>query len=225
MQVEFTSVPGGEAMAGLLDDAERYLNSYIWMNNEPWLMWDVGGQEAYNWTVTGAQAALDDGMYDTTSPVKAYDATEIGYPFRTTMWAQCHGLLHQIHFTMPVRDGTISTLGKEYDPSGVSQTVNMTYKEDFVRQLVQDAYRQSPLYWHYHVRHKPSQSQVCTRTEGRWPNTLTDPSSILLHGYSSMTLGGVDVDCYCGWWFNSTHCQIPEAVCVRLVLLIGSVSL
>jgi len=122
---------------------------------------------------------------------------------------------------MPVRDGTISTLGKEYNPAGVSQTINMTYKEDFIRQLVQDAYRQSPLYWHYHARHKPSQSQVCARTEGR-SFVSTNTTSILLHGYSSMTLGGLGVDCYCGWWFNRTHCQVPTAVCDRLVLLIGS---
>jgi len=159
--VPFASVPGGQAMAGLLDDAGRYLSSDVWTNNNPWLLWDTGGQAAYNWTVTGPQAALDDGMYDTTQPVKAYDATEIGYPFRSTVWAQCHGLLHQIHFTMPVRAGTITTIGNEYIPSGKSQTMNMTYKEDFIRQLVQDAYRQSPLYWHYHARHRPSQSQVC----------------------------------------------------------------
>ena len=95
-QVPFTTVPGGQAMAGLLDDAKQYLSSYVWMNNDPWLLWDAGGRDAYNWTVTGPQAALDDGMYDTTLPVKAYDATEIGYPFRTTIWAQCHGLLHQV---------------------------------------------------------------------------------------------------------------------------------
>ena len=124
-------------MAGLLDDAGRYLSSDVWMDNRPWLMWDTGGQAAYNWTVTAPQAALDDGMYDTTQPVKAYDVTEIGYPFRTTMWAQCHGLLHQIHFTMPVKAGTLSTMGQAYDPSKASQTVNMTYREDFIRQLVQ----------------------------------------------------------------------------------------
>ena len=124
-------------MAGLLDDAGRYLNSDVWMDNRPWLMWDTGGQAAYNWTVTAPQVALDDGMYDTTQPVKAYDVTEIGYPFRTTMWEQCHGLLHQIHFTMPVSAGILSTMGQPYDPSKASQTVNMTYKEDFIRQLVQ----------------------------------------------------------------------------------------
>ena len=37
-----------------------------------------------------------------------------------------------------------------------------------------------------------------------------------------MTLGGVDIDCYCGWWFNATRCTIPAPVCDRLSLLIGS---
>jgi hypothetical protein len=220
-QVPFTSVPGSQAMAGLLDDAKQYLASQVWTDNAPWLLWDDGGAAAYNWTETGPQAALDDGLHDSTSPVKAYDASEIGYPFRTTVWAQCHGLLHQIHFTMPVRGGTITTLGAPYDPAGVSQTVNMTYKEDFIRQLVQDAYRQSPLFWHYHARHRPSQSQVCARTEGRWPNT-TNQSFFLWHGYGALTLGGAGVDCYCGWWFNRTHCQVPSAVCARLVLLLGT---
>ena len=219
-QTEFTSIQGSKMMDGLFTDVWKFLNNTVWVNNAPWLMYDDGGATAYNWTKDNLQLPVDHGLFDTTKPVSAYDASELGYPFKTTIWEMCHGLLHQVHFTMPMRDGRPTTLDDAYDPDGASKTINMTYREDFVRRLVSDAYKHSPLYWHYHARHKPSQSAMCKRTAPRWPNSVNQ--TFFAHGYSSMTVGGNDVDCYCGWWLNASHCKVPTPVCERLVLLVGS---
>jgi hypothetical protein len=156
---------------GLFENVWTFLNSTVWVNNAPWLMYDNGGAAAYNWTNDKLQLPVDHGLFDTTKPVSAYDSSELGYPFKTTVWEMCHGLLHQVHFTMPMRYGRPTTLDDAYNPDGSSKTLNMTYREDFVRRLVSDAYKHSPLYWHYHVRHKPSQSAMCQRTAPRWESS------------------------------------------------------
>jgi hypothetical protein len=219
-QVAFTSIKGSDMLSGLFDSVWMYVNSTMWTNNDPWLLYDEGGAEAYNWTLNNLQSPVDHGLFDTTAAISAYDASELGYPFKTNVWSMCHGLLQQVHFTMPLRNGRPTTLNDPYDPDGASTTANMTYREDFVRRLVGDAYKHSPLFWHYHARHKPSQSAMCRRSTPRWPNSVNQ--TYFAHGYASMTIGGHAVDCYCGWWFNSTHCQIPDSVCERLVQIIGS---
>jgi len=217
-QVAFTKIPGSDMLSGLFESVWKYVNSTVWTNNDPWLLYDDGGAAAYNWT--NLQTPVDHSLFDTTAAISAYEASELGYPFKTNVWSMCHGLLQQVHFTMPMRNGKPTTISEPYDPEGVSTTLNMTYREDFVRRLVSDAYKHSPVFWHYHARHKPSPSAMCKRTQPRWPSSVN--STFYAHGYSSMTLGGYEVDCYCGWWFNSTHCKVPSVVCERLVLIIGS---
>ena len=219
-QVEFTSIRGSDLVEGLLENVWMYLNSTVWTDNRPWTMYDTGGANAYNWTKDGLQLPVDHGLFDTTGAVSAYDHTELGYPFKTTVWSMCHGLLQQVYFTMPMRNGKPTTLNDPYDPDGASTTMNMTYREDFVRRIVSEAYKHSPLYWHYNARHKPSHSAVCERSTPRWPNSVNQ--TYFAHGYSSMTIGGSKVDCFCGWWHNATHCLVPPLVCERLALLVGS---
>lgn len=133
----------------------------------------------------------------------------------------------QVHLTLPLVDGKPTTLADAWDPSAPSSTPNLTRVEEWVTQLTQDAYKQSPLFWHYGARHRPSQSQACRRLTPRLPlNQTVRPATsaygastnatLRLHGWSSMTLGGWGLDCYCGWWLNTTHCQVPAAVCAAM---------
>ena len=223
LMVPFTTIQGTTLSSTLLDQAASYIKTTLWTSNDPWLKWDPGAD--YGWE--GAQAALaqDWAAFDTTRPVQSYQ--ELGVPFGTTIWAMCHGLLQQVHLTLPLVNGKPTTLGDAWDPSTPSSTPNLTRIEEWVTQLTQDAYGQSPLWWHYGARHRPSQSQACRRTVPRPPlNQTVRPeasaygattnATLLLHGWSAMTLGGWGVDCWCGWWLNATHCQVPEAVCEAL---------
>lgn len=219
-QIIFDKIKGKDLVSTLFDQATAYLNKTIWTENKPWLLYDMGATEAYNWTQQNLQSAVDDAAFDTTQPIVQYDVSELGYPYKTTTWEHCHGLLQQVIFTMPMKDGKPTSLSDAYNPSGQSTTVNMTYREDFVRRMVQDAYKVSPMFWHYVVRHKPSDSAVCTKTK---PNYIAPVNNtFLMQGFNALKLGGHGVDCYCGWWLNETHCQLPTVVCERLVLLVGA---
>jgi hypothetical protein len=209
-RVEFTKVQGSNLMDTLFDQIVSYLNSTVWTSNLPWQYYD---DYSYEW----GRASEDLFMFDTVSDIQSY--SELGYPYRTTVWEMCHGLLQQVIYTMPVVEGKPTSLGAPFDPDLSSTTVNMTYKEEFVQQLVADAYRKSPLYWHYVARHKPSASAMCKRGMVK-PSTTN--LTLLVHGYNALKVGGYDTDCYCGWWHNSTHCKIPSSVCERLVLLVGT---
>ena len=192
----------------------------MWESNDPWLRWDTS-PSPYDWSLDPAHAtvAKDYAMFDTSSPVVHYDTPELGYPFGTTMWSMCQGLLGQVHLTLPLdSEGRPTTMGAPYASTGTrSNTVNLTYTEEWVQNLVSDAYKHSPLYWHHSTRHTPSQSAVCKRTTAQPPGTGSI-SGIKYMGFGAMTLGGLQVDCWCGWWSNvTTHCQIPHEACTLLL--------
>ena len=155
-QVAFTSIPGSELTAGILEAAASFLETEIWTSTDPWLRWDDGGSEFYDWT-SEATEAIEYGLFDTTNPVVSYE--ELGSPFLSTIWSMCQGLVHQVHFTLPM-DPTGTTpkgLGAQFNPTGSkSTTVNLTYTEDWVQDLLQTAYKHSPLFWHHSTRHTPS---------------------------------------------------------------------
>ena len=201
--------------------------------------YDNGGAAFYDWTQDAAQAAIaaDYGLFDTTQTVRSY--TEVGTPFITSIWAQCMGLAGQMHYTLPIdpSTGAPTTLGAMFNPStGVSSTPNLTYAEEWVQALMTEAYRKSPLYWHYSMRHAPSPSAVCARGPQFYPTgtmmMMMAPSSsssrtaaaaaaaannISQFGWAALTLGGQGSDCFCGWWRNATHCAPPPALCAALV--------
>jgi len=222
-QVEFAKIKGQNMVQSLFDKAAVYLNSTVWLDNRPWLLYDMGGEDAYNWSKLELQSLVEDAMFDTTNPVVRYHVSELGYPFKTTIQEMCLGLLQQVHMTLPLRDGRPTTLANAYDPDAHSTTINMTYREDFVRKLVQEAYKHSPLFWHYPVRHRPSDSAMCKRSAPQRPVTFN--VSYFVQGYNSLKVGGWEHDCYCGWWYDETHCKIPSEVCERLVLLTGTLEI
>lgn len=204
----------------MLDEAATYLSSEIWTTNDPWLHWDA--QAPYDWRTdpTAATLAKDSAMFDTSSPVIHYDTSELGYPFRTSIWTMCQGLLSQVHFTLPLdSNGLPTAMGPPFTPTGVrSGTINLTYTEEWIQSLVSDAYKLSPLFWHHSTRHKPSQSAVCKRPTPR-PAGNGSISGVRFLNFSAMTLGGLESDCWCGWWANTTHCHIPPDACDLLLNL------
>lgn len=172
--------------------------------------YDAGAREAWDDT-----AGDDYALFDTTQDVKTY--TELGTPWITSIWDMCMGLAGQVHYTLPMGpDGKPTTLPEAFrnPATGVSGTINLTYTEEWVQKLLADAYRKSPLYWHHSTRHAPSTSTMCRRTNPSFYN-----SSSKRYGWDAMTLGGVDVDCFCGWWRNATHCQPPPTLCATLLSL------
>ena len=159
----FDSIPGSTIANDLLDAAGNYLQNDIWTSTDPWLIYDPLGADAYK---ASWQAASFDGtdsaLFDASDPVVYYD--EAFYPFKSTPWAHCAGLLQQVIWTMPLDrlSGRPDPGGNVFDPvMGESGTVNLTYAEEFVQSLTLRAYKSSPLYWHYSVRYAPSQSEVC----------------------------------------------------------------
>ena len=229
----FASIPGSTIARDLLDAAGSYLQNDIWTSTDPWLVYDPLGADAYksSWQASSFEVA-DAALFDASNPVVYYDETF--YPFKSTPWAHCAGLLQQAMWTMPLdRSSGRPDLGSSnvFDPiMGESGTVNLTYTEEFVQSLTLRAYKSSPLYWHYNVRYAPSQSEVCKRSSSRPFNTSAHGFSVGGNtasklGFSSMTLGGLGgSDCYCGWWYTAagmTMCQIPASLCDSLVQIIG----
>lgn len=225
----FSSIKGSSMSADLLDAMGTYLRNDIWVSNDPWLLYDPMGSEAYqnSWSES-AFDVTDAGLFDAAKPIVYYD--EAKYPFKSTFWEHCTGLLQQVIWTMPLdrnTDRPKGLTGVAFDPMrGQSGTPNLTYTEDFIVSLTREAYRASPLYWHYNVRHTPSQSEVCRRGTPRPPlNGTVFPigkQSAPRMGFSSMTLGGLGgADCYCGWWYSPATCRIPDTVCGAMVQILG----
>jgi len=225
----FSSIPGSNLSKDLLSQMGAYLRNDVWVSNDPWLLFDPNGKQTYSDSWNQSRYQVEDaGLFDASKPVVYYD--EITHPFKSTFWEHCTGLLQQVIWTMPMnrKNDKPKGMGSAYDPvNGVSTTINLTYTEDFIQSLTLEAYKSSPIYWHYNVRHAPSQSEVCKRTTPRPPLAsasfrMGQNNTARRFGFSAMTLGGVGgADCYCGWWDTATTCRIPDATCTALVQILG----
>ena len=228
LMMPFSYIQGSQLASSLLDSMGTYLQNEIWTSNDPWLAFDPLGAEAYasSWNQSRFDV-IDAGLFDASQPVVYYD--EAMYPFQATFWEHCTGLLQQVIWTLPLDRSTGQPQGirAAYDPiNGQSQTPNLTYVEDFIQSVTASAYKSSPVYWHYNIRHTPSQSEVCKRSTPRQPPSnqtfQVSGNAAKQFGFSSMTLGGLGgADCYCGWWNSGTTCKIPDALCASLVQILG----
>jgi hypothetical protein len=228
LDVPFTTLSGNDTMDGIVSQAAAYVSSTLWTSTDPWLMYDPGARAHFDWTQDPAQAAeaLDYALFDTTADaVRSYSADELGTPFLTPIRRMCQGLAGQVHYTIPLNPltGRPTTLAAAFknpnSPDAASTTINLTYTEDWVQSLLAQAYAKSPLYWHHSTRHAPSQSAMCDR-RGMPPRfyNVSSSNNISTFGWSSLTLGGANnSDCYCGWWFNATHCSPPPGVCAAIL--------
>lgn len=224
----FSYINGSKLAADLLAGLGAFLQNDVWISNAPWLEFDPMGADAYqaSWNASEFDVA-DAGLFDASKPVAYYD--EIKYPFQSTFWEHCTGLLQQVIWTMPMdrRTGRPKGVKEPYDPiNGQPVAPNVTYTEEFIQSLTLEAYRSSPIYWHYNVRHAPSQSEVCRRTVPRPTASASfsvgKTSRAAQLGFSSLTLGGLGgADCYCGWWDTPATCRIPASLCATMVQILG----
>ena len=225
----FSYINGSDIALDLLKGLGGYMQNDIWTTTDPWLKYDPNGAAAYKSSWEAAKFEVTDaGLFDASSPVVTYE--EMNYPFKNSMWKHCTGLMQQVMWTLPVDSSTKRPRmpSTEYDPlSKTSNTVNLTYTEEFIQTITLQSYKSSPLYWHYNVRYVPTDSEVCLRDTPRKPEqgaffTVGNRKAAKM-GFSSMTLGGLGgADCFCGWW-NQTGdvCRIPDAVCQSLVQIVG----
>ena len=226
---QFSKIKGESLATDLLSSVGSYMKNDIWTSTNPWLKFDPLGAASYEASWKASSFEVEDaGLFDASNPVVYYD--EITYPFKASFWEHCAGLLQQIIWTMPIDRGTgkpkIPTT--QYDPvTGKSQTPNITYTEEFIQSLTIEAYKSSPLFWHYNIRHDPSQSEICKRNVSRMPPKdkiffSVGNNQAEQMGFSAMTLGGLEgMDCYCGWWSSATECRIPDSLCAALVQIMG----
>lgn len=180
---------------------------------------------AYNWSSDPANAAIasHQAHFRTDKPAIKYDGSEARSPLVTTaLWQQCHGVLSQIFFTIPMVNGT-----SQWTTGDAPSLDGMDALDSFIKTAVGGAFASSPLYRHYNVSYVPSESRMCkksTQTPASWSkkikvssfsvgattmlNTSTFPSPPV-HGPDSFPMHG----CICGWTTSGGKCYPPSNVC------------
>jgi hypothetical protein len=107
--------------------------------------------------------------------VYEYESKEAASPMQSSLWDTCHAALKQVFFTLPVTEAGEILGALAYDG-------NTSRLEEFVRAYTEYAMLRSPVYWHYHPRHAPSQSKVFKPT--------TPPGPTVQAGYNDYVSGG-----------------------------------
>ena len=183
---------------------------------------DQETNKSYQWSSDPTHSATvkKEALYWTHKPVIQYDATEARSPMVTTaLWQQCHGLLSQIFFTIPMQN-----LGQWVPRNLPTSMDGAEGLQSFIYAAVQEAFMHSPLYRHYNVSYVPSDSKMCRNapkslnmTVGvssfiMGGNTLLDGSglpTLKAHGPDAFPFSG----CFCGWTGNGSYCFPPPLVC------------
>lgn len=199
---------------------------------------DAATLASYDWGADPVRASIvmKEGLYRTDQPVVRYDSTEARSPLITTsLWHQCHGLLSQLFFTIPML-----LSGGQWVPRNLPDSLDGIRGLDaFVSAAVHEAYLHSPLYRHYNVSYVPSDSRLCRKNPPQpKPPTLVkaDPFSaggaLLLDtsAWPSLPAYGTDAfplaSCFCGWRLSgsgdSGACFPPDSVCQALPALCPS---
>jgi hypothetical protein len=262
LQVAFDAISSSDVIKEITKKIWPYLQeAFVGANkNDEFFKYHLDSVEqgTWDWHASGVDAiARDDGLYGSQHPITNYGAAETGAPFEhdSSIWDMCAGMVSQVIFTMPVVsltvDGhdswtTATVLGLrnrqlEFDPvrepdfDGVDPN-GLSMLEKYVRLLLERSFTDSPLFWHYAVRHVPSESLVCDSslpsTHNITPGTLKfsreggvdvfpDINDLPGYGYDAFPLGGTDAQCFCGWDLNNGRCLVPDAVCLSTNQSIG----
>jgi hypothetical protein len=132
-------------------------------------------------------------------------------------------------------------LSKDFDnPDNEDARVNgLSMLERYVGRLLDASFVDSSLFWHYAMRHVPSQSLMCVKdysssnykpanTKVQFTNNVNIPSDasnpsittkvptngIPMYGYGAFPIGGHTTSCFCGWTkASATTCEIPATIC------------
>lgn len=125
----------------------------------------------------------------------------------------------------------------------LAKASGLSMLERYVAKLLEASFEDSSLFWHYAMRHVPSESLVCAsvdhssklNSDGSFlsfvndadipPDEdtnrsilefLPDNQTIPAYGYAAFSLGAAASTCFCGWARvppPSTLCQIPTPIC------------
>jgi hypothetical protein len=255
LKVSFDAISGDDIIKDLTAEIWPFLQEALAGGNQnqefTYHHLDPVEMESWNWVDSGmGSIAKHLGFYDSQRPVVNYSAEEVGYPFKnnTSIWDMCTGMVSQVMFTMPMATIVVddhdswtiaSVLGLrnptlEFDPTLESdfdgqESHGLSMLEKYVNKLLESSFSNSPMFWHYAMRHVPSNSLVCHSEKSlakserllKFDSTEFDEEDlpvippIPLYGYDAFTLGGVDKQCFCGWELNSQNeCIIPSAICI-----------
>lgn len=208
-----------------------------------------------------AEEAAGQGLYTSYRPIMNYTAQEAGHPFRfgRSLWSMCTGLVSQVMFTMPLAPTLVQEAeqgegqwmwtaagafassgggpGPPFDPivehdKGAQE--GLSALEAHVRDLLKPSFLRTSTFWHYVMRHVPSDSLVCAKNVASGPGGGTiryvnaDPvfpllnasriPPIKLKGYAHGALGEAGASCFCGWAPSKVagQCTVPSEVCDAL---------
>lgn len=172
---------------------------------------------------------------------------------------------NQVMFTMPLHpltihdeDGQAShemwtvasvlalrTPALQFDPThpadfdGADDVNGLSMLERYVDKLLGLSFAESSLFWHYAMRHVPSESLACAKEEpvqalrnkkinffnDPFPNEIPDLPNVSaavppvpMHGYAAFSIGAASSTCFCGWEKNGATCTIPAGICSDLQL-------
>lgn len=232
----YQTVPANHILRALTTQLEEF---YRFALEEPsvWTKYlDAGTLEAYNWSKTPSRAtvAVDEALFHGDRPIIRYDETEVNSPMLSTgLWHQCHGLLSQLFFTIPMHNTSSGQwVPKESPKSPIEGADGLTA---FVRSAVRQAHAHSPIYRHYNVSYVPSDSRMCRPLTPSSSSFVANPTSrrvrvssfsvagtMLLNTSSWAGLPSFGVDafpmhgCFCGWDGDGVSCRPPAAVCRSL---------
>lgn len=185
---------------------------------------------SYNWSANpdSAEIVSKQAHFRTDKPIVGYDSSEARSPLITTaLWQQCHGLLSQIFFTIPMANGADQWTVKDMPSGGLD---GMDSLDSFIKSAVQAAFTSSPIYRHYNVSYVPSDSRMCRKsaaTPSSWSKkiklssySIGQTTVLNATGYSSPPVHGPDSfpmhGCICGWTSSGGKCYPSANVCAAL---------
>jgi hypothetical protein len=261
LTVEFDEISASDVIESVMRKIPDYAKSiFTDVTADAFKAWnDEQVHESWNWDTSGvSEIASSDNMYTSYSPLMNYSSGDVGYPFKggKSIWHMCTGLISQVMFTMPMRTLVVnsntgdwmwtaaSVLGLrnpllEFDPTlsrnfAGAEDGGTSMLEEYVQKLLENSFADSSMFWHYAMRHVPSDSIACAKNivvnptpEGslmRFSNTntnvpdldMTQLPDVSMYGYSAHTIGEVSSGCFCGWKLTGSECKIPSDICIDI---------
>ena len=219
LNTQYQTVPTDTILRSLTSQLQTFYRVSL-ENPEVWTKHlDPKALQAYDWSQT-PELVMREALYHAHKPVIRYDESEARSPMLTTaLWHQCHGLLSNIFFTIPIAEGDLPRNLPKPPIDGVSAL------QAFVGAAVNEAFAHSPLFRHYNVSYVPSDSVVCRRNPRPLKsskitvtpyNTLLDTTSwpiLTAYGPDAFPFSG----CFCGWRSdNNTNCFPPANACAYI---------
>ena len=233
LHVQYQTVPPNIVLRRLTYELKQFYR-YSLEDPEVWTKYmDPATLKAYDWSQNPASEAIakQEAHFRTDAPVVGYN--EVRSPFLTTaLWQQCHGMLSQVFFTIPMVQAGAQWLPRNLPQDGID---GIRALDTYVRAAVREAFYHSPLYRHYNVSYVPSSSRLC-RTPAR--TTAVPSGRVAVGGYAAAKTVLLEASsisfpafgsnafamhsCFCGWPGEGPLCFPPSSVCPHISILCPS---